>query len=66
LQGYRKPDAKVYSIVTEHLAVSAEEAVLIDDRLANVEAAKEAGMQALHMTGADHLTRGLQDLGIDF
>lgn len=65
MQGQRKPDAKVYSTVTDHLAIAAEEAVFIDDRVSNVDAAKEAGMSALHMTGAEGLAQALTDLGID-
>jgi HAD superfamily hydrolase (TIGR01509 family) len=65
LQGRRKPDAKVYSTVTEHLAITAEEAVFIDDRVSNVDAAREAGMSALHMTGAKELIEALKDLGIN-
>jgi HAD superfamily hydrolase (TIGR01509 family) len=65
VQGYRKPEAKVFNIVAEHLAIAAEDAVLIDDRESNVEAAKQAGMQALHMTGVENLTQDLIELGID-
>lgn len=65
VQGQRKPDAKVYSTVTDHLAIAAEDAVFIDDRIPNVDAAKEAGMYGVHMTGAESLQQALQDLGID-
>lgn len=65
MQGQRKPDAKVYSTVTDHLAIAAEDAVFIDDRKSNVDAAKDAGMNGIHMTGAEDLGCALKELGID-
>lgn len=55
----------MYSIVTDHLAIASEEAVFVDDRVSNVDAARQAGMHALHMTGTEDLVKGLKALGIN-
>ena len=45
--GYRKPDHRMYHHICERLAVAPEEAVLLDDVQANVDAAREVGMRAI-------------------
>lgn len=64
VQGLRKPDAKVFDVICEHLGVDVSQAVLVDDRAANVQAAKEAGMAALHMSGVEQLRSDLGALGV--
>ena len=64
VQGLRKPDAKVFDVICEHLGVDAAQAVLIDDRAANVEAAKQAGLDALHMRSVEQLRSDLGALGV--
>jgi HAD superfamily hydrolase (TIGR01509 family) len=64
LQGKRKPESQVFSTVTDHLNIPAEQAVFIDDREANVIAAREHGMVGVHMTGVQAVTEALRDIGI--
>jgi putative hydrolase of the HAD superfamily len=52
--GMAKPDPRCYALVCERLGVSPEETVFIDDYAPNVEAAREAGLHAVHYT--DHAT----------
>lgn len=48
--GFRKPDAICYEWVIDHLKISPAETLFIDDSAQNVEAAKSAGMQIIHLT----------------
>lgn len=50
--GMAKPDPRCYALVCERLGVRAEETVFVDDYAPNVEAAREAGLHAVHYT--DH------------
>lgn len=45
-----KPDAYIYQLALEKLGMAAGEAVFVDDVLANVEAARAVGMQAIQFT----------------
>ena len=45
--GYRKPDARIYDIAAAQLGLSPERILFIDDRLANVQAARAQGMHAV-------------------
>jgi 2-haloacid dehalogenase len=64
VQGLRKPDASIFPLVCNHLSIDAEQAVLIDDRQANVEAADAAGLTVVLMTSADGLRQQLQSHGV--
>ncbi|MFF5185700.1 PP2C family protein-serine/threonine phosphatase [Streptomyces sp. NPDC000345] len=58
--GVAKPDPRVYSIAAERVGATAERCLFIDDTEANVTAAREAGMAALHYRDLDQLvTLGL-------
>lgn len=46
--GMAKPDPRIYAWVTEKLGIRPEEAVFVDDFLRNVEAARAAGLHAIH------------------
>lgn len=50
-----KPDPKAYELAIEALGVPASEITFIDDRQVNVEAAREAGMNAIHYSTLDAL-----------
>ena len=50
LEGIRKPDRQIYHRTGERLRVKPEEALLLDDRIENIEGAKQAGMNALLCT----------------
>ncbi|HMD14624.1 MAG TPA: HAD family phosphatase [Bacteroidota bacterium] len=46
LEGIRKPDRQIYHRTVARLRVAPEEALLLDDRIENVEGAKQAGLNA--------------------
>jgi len=46
--GLAKPDPRIYHLAVEHLDVYPEEAIFLDDRLENVEAAQAVGLRAVH------------------
>lgn len=66
LQGLRKPDEGVYSRVCKHLDIEASQAIFVDDRQANVDAARAFGMRGVHMTGCEDLEARLRGHGVDF
>ena len=43
-----KPDPRIFRLALERLGVTADEAVMVDDQLPNVAAARELGMAAVH------------------
>lgn len=47
--GWRKPDPACYEYVIREIGLPAGDIFFMDDTLANVEAAKEAGMKARHV-----------------
>jgi putative hydrolase of the HAD superfamily len=53
--GHCKPDPRVYGIAAERTGVPVERCLLVDDTLANVEAAQAFGMCGLHYTGPRRL-----------
>jgi HAD superfamily hydrolase (TIGR01509 family) len=46
----RKPDVSAYQFVVNDSGLNAAETLFIDDALINVEGAREAGLQAIHLT----------------
>ncbi len=62
--GLHKPDPACYRRAIEILGVAPEQILFIDDRIANVEAAQQAGIEALHFTGEKKLRQDLEDLGV--
>lgn len=62
--GAAKPDADVYTTVTQHLGVRPDEILFFDDRQVNVDAALRAGWQAHLWTSAETVRRTLLDLGL--
>jgi putative hydrolase of the HAD superfamily len=46
--GMAKPDLAIYRLAAERLGLRAEECLFVDDAEANVSAAREAGMTAVH------------------
>ncbi|MFI7133983.1 HAD family hydrolase [Nonomuraea sp. NPDC050153] len=53
--GVAKPDRRIYEIAAERAGVAPERCLFVDDRLRNVEAARELGMTGVHY-------RSFQDL----
>jgi HAD superfamily hydrolase (TIGR01509 family) len=50
--GHRKPDPRAYRALLRQAGVSADEVLFIDDREANLEAARALGIDALRFTAA--------------
>jgi putative hydrolase of the HAD superfamily len=59
-----KPDARLYRLAAERLGVKAEEAVLVDDFIANIEGARAAGMEAIHYRPGLDVRAELEKLGV--
>ena len=49
--GLRKPDPTIFIMICEKLNVFPQQAIFIDDMLANVDGAREAGLHAIHYQG---------------
>ena len=60
--GSSKPQRRIFEILLETLDVPPEEVLLIDDVEANIDAAKDLGMQGLLFTDAATLRKDLLDL----
>jgi putative hydrolase of the HAD superfamily len=55
--GCMKPAPEIFRLCLERLGVAPGDALFADDRLENVEAARQLGLQALHFVGDDALER---------
>ena len=60
-----KPDPAIYHLVLEKLNVRPTEALFLDDKLVNIEAAQALGMHAIQFSTVDHLRAELIALGYD-
>ncbi|OVA01672.1 HAD-like domain [Macleaya cordata] len=63
--GKRKPQADSYMEVLSHLGVEPDKCIFIDDRMVNVEAAKNAGIVGIHFKDAASLQQELSQLGVE-
>lgn len=52
-----KPEPEIYRVALERLGVLPASALFVDDRLENIDAARELGIQTLHFTGDVHALR---------
>jgi len=59
-----KPDARIYVLAAQRLGVKPEEAVLVDDFIANIDGARAAGMQAIHYRPGLDVRAELAKLGV--
>jgi HAD superfamily hydrolase (TIGR01509 family) len=64
--GAVKPEAAIYLRCLQTLGVEPAEALFVDDRRENVEAARSLGMEALLFEGEDALAADLERLGLDW
>jgi putative hydrolase of the HAD superfamily len=64
--GMAKPDPAIYALAAERLGLPPEKCVFIDDLDRNVEAARAAGMAAVHyrVHHNDDLAAQLAELGV--
>lgn len=49
-EGVMKPDPRIFTVALARVGAQAQEALLVDDALPNIEGARQIGMQALHFT----------------
>ncbi len=59
-----KPDPRLFRILMERHDIAPENAVFIDDREVNTEAARKLGFHAIHFTTPPALRQKLQTLGM--
>ncbi|MBX9816093.1 MAG: hydrolase [Proteobacteria bacterium SG_bin5] len=59
-----KPDPAIYALALRRFGLAGPDAIFIDDRLDNAEAARDAGMLAHHFTDAERLRAELAALGL--
>jgi putative hydrolase of the HAD superfamily len=64
LIGAAKPDPKAFAIACRELDAEPSECLLIDDMLANAEAARGAGWRAIHFKSAAALREELREYGM--
>lgn len=57
-----KPDVAIYECLLQRFGLKAEECVFADDKLVNVEGARQAGMHAIQFTDAESYLRELKKL----
>ena len=60
----KKPDPRIFSHLVSTHGLKAADTVFIDDSPKNVDAARAAGLQALHFTTPEHLSADLRQLGV--
>ncbi|WP_346906820.1 HAD family phosphatase [uncultured Roseibium sp.] len=58
-----KPDRRIFEALLTRNNLEASACVFIDDSLKNVEGARDAGLEAVHFTGADKLRADLAEFG---
>ncbi len=58
-----KPDAAIFRHTVERIGVRPGEALFVDDREANIEAARDVGLKALRFEGVGQLRGDLQKIG---
>jgi 2-haloacid dehalogenase len=63
-EGVGKPDPEIFEILQERIGHSLGDCIFIDDSPPNVEAAREAGLDAILFTDAGHLREDLAVRGL--
>jgi putative hydrolase of the HAD superfamily len=62
--GIAKPDPAIYTFTCEQLHVRPEEALFLDDKQVNVEAAERVGLHAMQFRNVEQLRRDLAARGL--
>ncbi|MGH9397527.1 MAG: HAD family hydrolase [Terriglobia bacterium] len=62
--GMKKPHDDIYNLALKLTQRKPEECLFIDDRLLNVERARECHMQAIHCQDAKQLESQMQEMGV--
>ena len=60
--GHRKPDTAAFEAVAAEIRVAPGAMLFFDDTPENVEGARRAGLQAVHVTGPGDIARALKDI----
>ena len=63
-EGMKKPDPRIFELLTGRFDLAPAATLFIDDRRDNIEAARDAGWQAVHFTSAEQLANDLHALGL--
>ena len=63
--GLAKPDPRIFRLTVERMGVQPAQAVFVDDVLANAEAARAVGLQAIHYRDNPQLFEALERLNVD-
>ncbi len=64
IEGVAKPDPRIFEILLARYDLEAGATVFVDDKAANVAAARELGIVGLQYTGPGRLRRDLRGLGV--
>ena len=59
-EGMIKPDREIYQLLCNRFRIHPAEAIFLDDNVANVKAAKEFGMQAIHFQNYEQAREELE------
>jgi 2-haloacid dehalogenase len=62
--GHIKPDPEIFQLLLDKIRRPAQECLLIDDSLANIDQAKSMGFAVIHFQTAEQLAAALQELEI--
>jgi len=62
--GHRKPDRAAFDTVASMIGVSPSTILFFDDSPENVAGARNAGLQAVHVTSTDSVRRALAQVGV--
>jgi putative hydrolase of the HAD superfamily len=60
--GIAKPDPAIYTYTCEKLGVAPSEALFLDDKIENVEAARQVGLKAIQFKDIEQLKRRLAEI----
>lgn len=63
-EGVAKPDPEIFDILAKRISQPLDGCIFIDDSPANIGAAAEAGLDAIHFTGNGHLRHDLLMRGL--
>ncbi len=59
-----KPDPSIFALLLDRAGRPAEEVILIDDSLSNIETARRMGFRTVHFQTIEQVTQDLAELGI--
>lgn len=62
--GIAKPDPTIYTYTCEKLSVAPAQALFLDDKIENVEAAQRVGLNAIQFSNVAQLQQALQSSGL--